>query len=277
MTSGTIVAASQQGPIRAQLVAKDGEMILFSRAERNAIVRAALFDGGEAWRAAFLPKRFTKYVEREPFCYGKRTAGFFAKKLREADGKSGVLSTIFTRICISRFFGWNPWDANQRIPDALIRKWKAENPGMYRNKRGLSVLSKTESKRMYADIRRWAKGVVREYAKNLDADGIILPLVLTGALRKLATGSSRTVPVSTASKQQIKLVIPVADRQADTVNRVLRTLPEWEIAYIAKKVGETLGIILSSPSSRAGKADLRTFKGATMPVRSVPGNVPRSA
>lgn len=64
------------GPIKAEIEAWGGALALFSQAARNAIIRDALWQGGEYYRAVFLPLKFSNYAKK----FGYHVAARYLKR-----------------------------------------------------------------------------------------------------------------------------------------------------------------------------------------------------
>jgi hypothetical protein len=262
----TTVFATGNGAIRARIDASGAALALFRPGERNRIVRESLVLAGKSWIKSFLPRRFSPYVKRAPFNYPKNNARMAITKLRsaESDG-ANELAAIYRRILSREFFGWDPW-GNKPIPRELEDKWMSTNASRYGKARRARWLDGANIKKMHHDIRAWAKNKVRDYAVNLSADDVMLPLVYTGDLRDGAIAGARSRAISTASKTQLTITIPRGGRQNHWAVRILGELPGWEFDYIVANFGSALNASLQGGLTArfAGSVDGRST-GAGQP------------
>lgn len=243
-----------QGTIRWAINASSGPLALLdpSKRQRNSLVRNALLTGGNAWRGAFLPRRFSDYVDRSPFPYPSHRLGFFVNKLR----RMGILNGILQRV----FHGWDPWSAN-KPPIALMEDWKRRHPGKYKR----SITGQYSG--LIADIRANAKRMVREIAEELWSDGKILPLVESGKLRETALAGARTTATATASRATIYIRVPFPGPRNPVVGRVIKTLPRWEVEFIARVVQRALARSLQRRLAVTGADQSRVVSvGGERPV-----------
>lgn len=67
-----VIKGVGSGPIKTEIEAWDGMLACFSKRECNAIIRDALWQGGEFWRTVFLPMRFTDYAKKLGYKVTKR-------------------------------------------------------------------------------------------------------------------------------------------------------------------------------------------------------------
>jgi hypothetical protein len=220
------------GAVRAEIQHSAAALAIFRPKVRNDLARSAMTAAGNAWITTWLPQRFTPYVLRSPFGYGKRKGPWLATKLRTAEAGTSGVADAWKRIKARDFDGWDPWSTSPP-PASLEKKWIDRNPNKYRL-RGLGSLFLGDAARMRADLRKWAKARVREYAENMQSDGVINPLVASGKLRDTYSKTARPDVTATTKKLRMTIVIPRADRVSKTVGRVLGTLPYWEADFIAK-------------------------------------------
>lgn len=233
------------GTIRWAISSQEPALHLFRRSEQNRMIRVALRLAGRRWTRAFLPQRFTDYVEQKPFPYGKKPVGFLVNKAR----RMGMLQPIFQRL----FNGWDPWSSTK--PGlALIEKWKQLNPGKYRR----SITGAATG--LIADLRKNAKRQVREVIADLNEDGAFQPLVQSGDLRKTAL-KARARATATANKAQIKIAVPFPGPRNPRVGDTIRTMPRWEVAWVANQAKAALVRALHS-------------RGVTAPTRDATGAKP---
>ncbi len=101
------VYEAKVGPIRAQILAAGGALVLFDASTRNEIIRAAMLEGGKFWMRAFLPMRFSQYAYRLGYTVSEKWS---RRKLRDL----GVSVP---------FVGFTPPGGGRRAPT-----WKGTNP-----------------------------------------------------------------------------------------------------------------------------------------------------
>lgn len=247
----TIVLSGKKGTIRWAIEANGGPLGMLDRATANNVVRGALMTAARAWIGAFLPKRFTDYVDSPPFPYPRHRDGFYINKAR----RMGLMQGVFDRF----LSGWDPWSTD-KPPLKLIEGWKKQNPGKYK----FSITGGYSG--LFADLRRWGKQLAANMVlQMLDK---LLPLVESGLLRKTAIGGARASATATSTRQTITIALPmpVYPRQLETkkfghnpvVRQVLVTLPTWEVAFISKIVQRSIASTLSR------KHGLRTAFGQTV-------------
>lgn len=74
------VYVTGHGPVRAEIEAWDGALALFKQAARNALIRDALWQGGEYYRTVFVPLKFTNYAKK----FGWHVGAAYAKRKQKA-------------------------------------------------------------------------------------------------------------------------------------------------------------------------------------------------
>lgn len=229
-----------EGSIRWAITSQESALHLFRRSEQNRMIRIALRLAGRAWIKAFLPQRFTDYVKRKPFPYGaSRNAGFYVNKAR----RMGILAGILQR----NFNGWDPWSPTKPGP-ALIEDWKRRHPGKYR----FSVTGQFSG--LIGDLRANAKRMVREIVTEMASDGVFDPLVESGALRTSAR-RARARSTATSNKAQIRISVPFPGPRNPKVGDTIRTMPRWEVAFIARQTKAALVRALNSRGVTAPTRD----------------------
>jgi hypothetical protein len=243
------VASGGSGTVRWAINANAGFLLLLKQGERNKIIRDSLTTAGNAWKGAFLPKRFTNYVKAAPFYYKGKGKGFIIKKARNMG--------LMKRWADISWFGWDPWeDAN--VPPALVKKFVAENSALAEiaRKNGMSITP---------NIRAAAKADLT--AKAIAASAAFLPLVESGNLRQSAMTRSRVDARATSTMAKVMVRIPFPSTGVNksgkpsfgynsNVSRIIKTLPAWEVKWIAN-------ILKRSIMVRAAKASGQS-QGATM-------------
>lgn len=234
MASKTFTSPGAQSySLRGVVSAYGGALALFDPKARNDIVRAAAMAGGEAWKAAFLPKRFGFYVERKPFPYPGHRLGFFIKKAR----RMGWLKGLFAR----HFGGWDPW-STETPPQDKVREFRDRFPGKYKFSRtGMNS-------GLYADFRANAKRMVREVVEEWESDNKFLPLIESGELRKVAVAGARSTATAKGGAAFIRVKVPFPGGRNPRVAAVIRTIPQWEVVYVVKAMARDLAKRLESAS-----------------------------
>lgn len=257
MTPGRLVyQTGRPGTLRSALYAHGGTLALFSLHAQNTMKRAAMNAGGDAWRAAFLPKRFSSYVERRPFPYPRHNIGFYLAKAR----RMGLLKVIFQRF----LGGWDPW-GNERIPDDRFMAW-------LKHERAAGNFGKSrtgEFKTARSEFRQWAKRLVRNQIAEMRDKKVFEPLIESGGLAISAIINSRTVATSTAKRTILRIKIPFPGPRNPRVAEVIKTLPRWEVAYIAKHAGIAMRHWLNAgtaSSVQLNRRGQRTLTGAASRV-----------
>jgi hypothetical protein len=199
---------------------------------RNSVVRWSLIEMGYVWASKFLGRRFTRYVQRAPFFYDMGTNAMVRKFRR-----MGLLQPILSK----EFFGWDPW-SNASPPRQLIERYRRTHPeagGAFSRSGNYFTLSKT--------IRRDAKRIVREYVDDLEAKKT-RPLVETGGAESAALAGHRVVATATQARQKVTISVPFGGPKNPLVGKVVRTMPNYEVAFMAK----VLGPIMARRLSRTG-------------------------
>jgi hypothetical protein len=230
------VYSTSSNNIRTTINASGLLEAIFNVRERNKIIKQSMLSAGQQLVVKFWAKRFTSYVVRAPFSYPKKPVKLGVKKLRGQslgnESSSIGLGQLWTRIKQREFFGWDPW-SSYPIPDELFKKWITENSGQYGR-------TKDEYARARSDLRRWAKKRTHEYAANLIEDEVILPLVDSGLLRKLATQNTSVKAVSTQKRSRCTIATPRGGRQNKLAVRILGTLPSWEFDAFVRDMNVAL-------------------------------------
>lgn len=271
--------AAESGTIRWAIESNRGNMDLLTQSTQNAIIREALTQAGQGWIAAFLPKRFGDYVSHPPFPYDiPRRDGFYLNKAR----RMGLLAPVCQRL----FNGWDPWSSNRPGP-ALIETWKRQHPGKYKR----SITGQYSG--LIADLRRSAKAMVMQQVNQWFRDNVFVELVESGALQA-SSQNARATATATSSRQQIRIAVPFPGPRNPRVGDTIRTIPRWEVAYIARVVkasiaqaaGQKAGVVRGRASrkafvlsmrqaraaarnqARAGRLARRSFKGAQANARA---------
>lgn len=253
---------NRPGTMRAAIEAHGGATALFSAKDRNQLVRWAMIAGGDAWRSAFLPQRFTNYVMRRPFGYPKHSDGFFKNKAR----RMGLLKSL----CDKFLQGWDPWAQGASFPFQLFLSWKRNNAGAYRQTRA-------ENDRAKRDFRNWAKRLLMNQVAEMKAKGVFQPLVESGQLRESAISKSRATATATATRGNLTIKVPYPGARHPSVAGIIRALPEWEVRFISKHVGDALAKLLESTNPQStNRRGQRTIVGASSRVTYSRAN-PRDA
>jgi len=235
------VYSSKSNAIRLTIDARGPLLAVFKDGPRRKIVKNAMTTAGLVLVAKFWWKRFTNYVQRKPFGYPKRAPKLAAKKLR--NGKSAELTKLWDGFKERTFYGWDPW-GHESMPPKLIQYYAEMNKGAYRN-------TVEERKRMYADLRRWAKKKSMEYASNLFDDGFMLPLVESGTLRDSAMTKTKVrSTVKATYMAECKISTPRAGRQNKLAVHILGTLPSWEFDTYVKSLDQALEQELTGDRSK---------------------------
>lgn len=241
ISSGTV------GTVRWAIQAQDAALDFLLPKNRNEVIRQSMVGAGEAWIAMFLPKRFSDYVDRAPFPYPSHRLGFYLGKAK----RMGIVKGICERLLM----GWDPWSSSMP-PATLITQWKAQHPGKY--KRAFAVLSTG----LVADLRANSKRRVMEVIDEMWGDGKFVPLVESGRARGVATSGARASATATATRQTLRIAVPFGRALNGTVGAVVRTVPKWEVASIAKNVGRGIADRLAkrglSVNQRTGVVTTRT-------------------
>ncbi len=231
--------------IRWAIEAHGNALAFLDKSAANEVVRNSMELSGADWGAVFFPKRFGDYVDRPPFPYPSHRLGFFLGKAR----RMGVLKQIIGRLSVTK--GWDPWSTD-KPPFSLIVEWKKLNPGKY------NLRDRVFSSGLIGDMRRNAKRAVMEVIDEMWGDGKFVPLIESGALKKTAMAGIKYKATATSGTQTLRIStpIPYRDSQRDseskkggispTVGAVLKTMPEWEVDWFAKKMGEHIADILNS-------------------------------
>jgi hypothetical protein len=212
-------------------------MVQMSKKQMNDLMRNAMMHAAYRWRETFLPLRFTNYIQRAPFKYlGPQGHTKMLASLgvdsngnpRPGVGGKGEITKITRAMFDREFFGWNPW-SDQKIPAQLIAKFRAMHPGKYT----WSITGAFGG--MRADLRKWAKSRVKDMGRNLKADGVMKPLVLTGDSRAAAM-TGQIVARVTASKVRAEITAPAGGPRGSSYWRMIKTIPHYENAFFAKEM-----------------------------------------
>lgn len=233
--AGQVIYSSQDGPIRRVLLAQGPAFEFLTTRTRNIMVRTALQFAGNDWGNVWLPQRFGFYVERSPFNYPRHAPGFFVGKAR----RMGLLKQILARLT----FGWDPWSSN-KPPLELVQYFKKKHPGKYKSSKTGNYTG------FFADLRADSKRRVKEVVDEMEGDNKFVPLVETGFTAKTVPQRFRTKASVTANNSKLFLIMPLSLRPAQgnraaqttgkggisaTVTNVLRTMPHWEVTWLAKQ------------------------------------------
>lgn len=239
------IYASNTNGLRVEITLAQRHMRWLDAKSRNTLIRSAFEGAGVAWISAFLPKRFTDYVRRQPFNYPKHGAGWLAKKLRSAT--KGDLYTAWQKTKARDFMGWDPFadGAIGKVPGLLLDMWIRDHPGMYKYRRLSRYIQIGEGNKVRADIMRWAKKRSYEIASNLSADGIMLPLVMDGTTREAALGGARSQATVTTKKARLTITIPRGHAIPQRYSDIISMLPEWEFNYIRQHFAANLKAAIS--------------------------------
>lgn len=244
--------AGRAGPIRWAIEAKGPALDLLLDKNRKELVGQSLRQACFAWGKVFLPKRFSHYVERRPFPYPRHRLGFFLGKAR----RMGIVKAIIQRLSTTR--GWDPWKPD-RPPFQLIIEWKKMHPGKYQ--------AGPNETNLICDMRKNAKRMVMEIIEEMWEDGKFIPLVESGTARAKATMGFKIRTVVNNTKQEATIRIPFGHPTASTVGATVRTLPTWEVAWIAKRLDEQLEARLNQRGLSVGRDGVLTTRAAP-PVQS---------
>jgi len=239
--------------IRAVWEFTKGQLLWMKTRERNAVFKNALAVAAGEWRTRYLGLRFTPYLKQRTFMYrgpnpvGKALAslGTNAKgAVRPNVGGSGELNIRVRGILQRVTGGWNPW-SKLPPPQILVSQFRERNKGKYR----FSLTGNFGG--MLADLRKESKQKLKDAFRNLQADGHMLPLVLTGKLRQSAPGG-KIISSATSKNVRCTVTTPFPGPRAAIVGAYIRTIPEAESAYVAKVFGnEILKTVNSRPASAA--------------------------
>jgi hypothetical protein len=225
---GTVGA---EGTLRATWQFNKGQLAFMKTRDRNALFRNALVNAMTAWRAAFIPQRFTPYVKRSPFSYSLR-GGEVAKAMaslglkrdgtaRPGVGGHGPLAVTVRGIMTRETDGWNPWGPT--IPPMSLMQRMADREG---RKKPASFYAN--------DARAYGKKRLTEAFRNLYADGVMEPLVLTGDLRAGAM-NGKVSATATSNKLVGRVTVPFPGPRNARVSQIIRTVPHWEVGYIIRQ------------------------------------------
>ena len=77
-----VIPLRGSGPIRASIEAYDGMLAMFTDSARNALIRDAMWQGGEYYRAVFVPLKFTNYARK----FGYTVRSKYAARKRKLFG-----------------------------------------------------------------------------------------------------------------------------------------------------------------------------------------------
>ncbi len=218
--------------------AQGNALAFLDRKAANDVIRGAMNLVAGDWVQTFLPKRFTDYVDRDPFPYPGHRLGFFINKAR----RMGVLKQLIDSLPMTK--GWDPWGPDK--PDLLlIIEWKRQHPGKY-NRIG-------SGPGLISDMRRNAKDQISKIIDEMWGKGIFQPLVESGLLRKTVMQGVKFRSTVTANSQKLYITMPIPLRSnqekgkggiSPTVGAVLRTVPHWEISWFAKKLERAMAATL---------------------------------
>ncbi len=242
------VASGQGGPIKWALDFQGPALDLLVDKNRNELVRTSFANTGKAWNKIFLPKRFGHYVDRPPFPYPRHRLGFFLGKAR----RMGILRGIIARLTVTK--GWDPWSTD-KPPFALIQEWKKLNPGKYKERHSGSGL--------IADMRRNAKRAVMEVIDEMWSDGKFLPLVQSGVARAFANEGAKARATATTSKTVLKISVPFGHPVAESVGSTVRTIPPWEVQWLAQQFAKNMIAQLKGKGLSVGAGGVVTTRAPT--------------
>ncbi len=201
---------------------------------RNSVLRDSLIEMGYAWAGRFLGRRFTNYVQGAPFFYDLGTNAAVRKFRR-----MGLLQPILAK----ETYGWDPW-SNAGPPRQLIDDYRRRYPqarGALSRSGNYFTLSKT--------IRRDTKRIIRDFVDDL-VNSKTRPLVETGDAEKAALAGHRVQATATQGRARVSISIPFGGARNALVGKIVRTMPDAEVAFMAK----ALGPILARRLARTGLA-----------------------
>lgn len=89
-----IEATIRRGPVRASIIHRGAALNLFQKRQANAIIRAALQDGGDYFCRVFIPLRFTNYAKKLGY---RVTSEYADRKKKEGFGAIPFVRTGDTR------------------------------------------------------------------------------------------------------------------------------------------------------------------------------------
>jgi hypothetical protein len=164
--------------------------------------------------------------------------------------------------------GWNPW--SQGLPPetpALRESFSTLAEASGAAARSLGSIRKWAWPRLVSEVRPLFKKKLREAFKNLELDGLMLPLVSSGELRKGAKGGIIRAS-STSNKLTARVPVPFPGPRNINVGRVIRFIPPAEYAFFGRKFGEALDAAQAGRAAVASEAPQRSVAAA--PPRAVP-------
>lgn len=267
--AGQVIYSSKNGSLRSVVTAQGPALEFLMQRTRNTMIRTAIQFAGNDWGNVFLPQRFGFYVERHPFNYPRHAPGFFVGKAR----RMGLLKQVLARLT----FSWDPWSSN-KPPLSLVMAFKKKHPGKYTSSRTGNYTG------LFMDLRADSKRRVREVVDEMESDNKFIPMVETGLTARTVPQRFRTRATATANNAKLFLIMPLSLRPAQggraaqtagkggisaTVTRILRTLPTWEVTWLAKQfkthlVGQLAGRGLSvNASGMVTSRSLPTAAGRT--------------
>ncbi len=217
------------GPWLDLVKANEGRM-----AERN-ILKESFIATGYAWANKFLGRRFTGYVRGRPFFYHMGDIGAVNKFRR-----MGLLQKILDQ----EYDGWDPWSP-ALVPLSLINRYRRMYPeakGVFSRSGNYFTLSRF--------IRREAKRVIKDIVSDL-LYVKTRPLVQTGEAEKAALQGRRVYPMLTKGNVGIKITIPFGGARNALVGKIVRMMPDSEIAFCQKTLAENVSRSLNSKGYQA--------------------------
>ncbi len=260
---GAVIYSEHQGPIGVEITIRKRALMLFSAKDRNQLLRSAMMDCCTHWLNKFLPLRFTDYVFRPPFYYPDPLKW---NSMLDKANKMGVVDELAKKY----FDGFNPWG---KLPPRgfLFERWLREQKANGKYKFTLTGLYSGAK----AEYRKFVKQRMRALIEGRAES--FRPLVLTGGLLNAAITQSRAIATAKKLGAVGTIKIPTNGPKAAKVNKILRTLPRWEITALAKVFGKSLGeyLLVGRPTGGRGKIT-RTLQGAASLVTSRPSGAATS-
>lgn len=221
------IAHGGNGTIKWQIDYYGPALDYLTDKNRNALLRDAFNAVGKQWISLFLPKRFSDYVDRSPFPYPRHRLGFYFAKAK----RMGIVRDIIKRLPTTK--GWDPW-STEKPPLPLIIEWKKLNPGKYNLRNTLF------NSGLIGDMRRNAKRMVFEIIEEMSMDGKFIPLVEKGIARGFAKEGAKARSTVTSGNTVLRISVPFGHPVNPTVSDVVKTVPTWEIKWIAQQFGENI-------------------------------------
>lgn len=201
---------------------------------RNNVMRLSMLDMGYVWASKFLGRRFTNYLRTAPFGYYMGVEKGVSKFRR-----MGLLQPILN----AELYGWDPW-SHASPPRELIEDYRRRYPeakGAFSRSGNYFTLSRT--------IRADSKRIIRDMVDDLMTTKV-RPLVETGGAERSAIAGHRVTATATAKNARITIGIPFGAARNAVVGKLVRMMPQREVAFCAKALGE----ILTKRLSKTGVA-----------------------